>query len=150
MNKKEFERLIKNRPDLQELNVGVLKEVEKVQSDIRKKIEKQIDSPGEATFLLLWRHLTDEPVEQEHLFHPTRKWRADFCHLPTKTLIEIEGGTRGRGRHNRHEGYRKDTEKYNAAQELGYKVYRFVTEDVTLDNVRSLLDNIGLVTKVTM
>lgn len=55
-------------------------------------------------------------------------WRADFAHLPSRVLVEIEGGGWTRGRHHRPEGYADDCRKYNAAQRLGYDVYRLTTE----------------------
>jgi hypothetical protein len=39
-----------------------------------------------------------------------RKWRAAFAHLPSRTLIEIEGGIYVHGRHNRGAGFAADLE----------------------------------------
>ena len=101
----------------------------------------------EETFLLLWNEITgNAPLVREYRFHPTRKWRADFCHEESKSLIEIEGGTRKGGRHNRAEGYARDGEKYNAAQALGYKVYRLTDVNLNYDNVQTIAE---LVTKGT-
>jgi hypothetical protein len=49
-------------------------------------------------------------LEREFHFHPTRRWRADFAHLPSRTLIEIEGGIYVNGRHNRAGGFAADLE----------------------------------------
>ncbi len=38
------------------------------------------------------------------------KWRADFAHLPSRTLIEIVGGIYVHGRHNRGAGFAADLE----------------------------------------
>jgi hypothetical protein len=46
----------------------------------------------ESRFELLWRAHGGPDLEKEFRFHPVRKWRADFAHLPSRTLIEIEGG----------------------------------------------------------
>ena len=46
----------------------------------------------EAKFALYWRGLGGPPLEREFRFHPERKWRADFAHIESRTLIEIEGG----------------------------------------------------------
>ena len=54
----------------------------------------------ESRFELLWRALGGPAFEKEFWFHPVRKWRADFAHLPSRTLIEIEGGIYVHGRHN--------------------------------------------------
>ena len=65
--------------------------------------------------------------------HVKRKFAFDFCWTDRMIAVEVEGGTRfieGGGRHNRHEGFRKDTEKYNLAGELGWTVYRYVSQDI--------------------
>jgi hypothetical protein len=66
----------------------------------------------------------------EHVFHPTRKWRFDWAWLDHKLGVEIDGGTRGGGRHNRHDGYSEDCVKLNEAVILGWRVMRFTTEQV--------------------
>ena len=68
--------------------------------------------------------------EREYLFHPDRKWRFDFSWPHLKIAVEVEGGTRQNGRHNRHEGFTADVIKYNWAARLGWKVYRFTSEQV--------------------
>lgn len=62
--------------------------------------------------------------EQEHRFHPTRKWRFDFAWPQHKIAVECEGGTHMNGRHNRGTGYEADCEKYNEALLLGWRVLR--------------------------
>jgi len=68
----------------------------------------------------------------EYKFHPTRRWRADFANPTLKIIIEIEGGVfKGiGGGHNRGAGYRKDLEKYNAATILGYRLLRYLPEQM--------------------
>jgi hypothetical protein len=65
-------------------------------------------------------------VESEILFAKEhgRKWSADFGIPKAKILFEIEGGLYG-GRHTSPTGYIEDCDKYNQAQMLGYKVFRF-------------------------
>jgi len=70
-------------------------------------------------------------VEAEYRFHPKRRWRFDFAIPKRKIAIEIEGGTWIQGRHARGPGMAKDCEKYNAAANLGWIVYRFTTDMVT-------------------
>ena len=57
----------------------------------------------ESKFALYWRGLGGPELQREFVFHPERKWRADFAHVGSRTLIEIEGGIflAGGGRHNR-------------------------------------------------
>ncbi|MBJ8426027.1 hypothetical protein [Acinetobacter bereziniae] len=81
--------------------------------------------------------------EQEYQFNENRKWRADFHITGTKILIEVEGGIWSNGRHTRGKGYISDMEKYNSAQELGYLVFRYSTEQVksgkAIEEIRRLI-----------
>ena len=59
-------------------------------------------------------------------FHPSRKWRFDFADWDNQVAVEIEGGTwMRRGGHTTGSGYQKDTEKYNEAVKLGWRVLRY-------------------------
>lgn len=62
---------------------------------------------------------------REFMFHPVRRWRADFAAPDNHILIEIEGGIWTRVRHVRPAGYQADCIKYNEAALLGYRVLRF-------------------------
>jgi very-short-patch-repair endonuclease len=53
----------------------------------------------------------------------SKRYRADFVHLPSKTIIEIQGGVYSRGRHVTGSGYERDCRKYNLAQSCGWKVF---------------------------
>ncbi len=64
----------------------------------------------ERRFADLWHKAGGPPLEAEFRFHPKRRWRADFAHLPSRTLIEIEGGIYVNGRHNRAAGFAADLE----------------------------------------
>ena len=81
--------------------------------------------------------------EQEYKFHPTRKWKFDFCFPLHKVAVEIEGGAWSKGRHTRGSGFVKDMEKYNAATELGWKILRFSPNDLgksaTYDQIKSTI-----------
>lgn len=84
---------------------------------------------------LAWWSL-DRKIEvvKEHKFHPERKWRFDFA-VPGKMIaIEYEGLNSEKSGHTTLSGYTKDTEKYNAATALGWKVIRF-----TCKNYRTVL-----------
>ena len=98
----------------------------------------------EERFLAVWGTLTRIELQREYAFYPGRKWRADFAHIGTRTLIEIEGGTwmPGGGRHNRAAGYRADAEKYNGAAELGWRVFRLTPDMITVDNVQTIVRSI--------
>ena len=84
-------------------------------------------------------------VEQEYMFHPTRRWRFDFAFPSVKIAAEIEGGTWSGGRHTRGGGFREDCIKYNEAVLLGWKVYRFtgdmVESGLALEYIEKALEN---------
>lgn len=61
----------------------------------------------------------------EYRFCSERRFRFDFACIEKKIAIEIEGGVFTNGRHTRGTGYINDMEKYNLAQELGWKVFRY-------------------------
>jgi len=84
--------------------------------------------------------------EREYRFHPVRKWRFDFAFPGHKVAAEVEGGVFVKGRHTRGAAFVKDCEKYNAAAELGWRVFRFVPRQhidtgVALNTIeRALMD----------
>jgi very-short-patch-repair endonuclease len=86
-------------------------------------------SSGEAEFALHCRAHKLELIP-EYQFAPPRRWRADFAHMETMLLIEIEGGAWTGGRHTRGAGFVGDIEKYNSAVMLGYSVLRYTPEMV--------------------
>ena len=71
----------------------------------------------------------------------TRRWRADFAHLPTRTLIEIEGGIfmRRGGRHTRGAGYAKDAEKYLEAVMAGWTVLRLTERQLEIGLIERIV-----------
>jgi very-short-patch-repair endonuclease len=95
----------------------------------------------ESRFLFLWRVAQGPPLEREVRFHSTRKWRADFGHLESRTLIEIEGGIfiPGGGRHSRGPGYAKDAEKYLEAVLAGWTVIRLTEKQLDLDFIERIV-----------
>lgn len=73
---------------------------------------------------------TGLPVTEEYRFHPKRRWRFDMAILEHRIAIEIEGGSWIQGRHTRGKGYQGDLEKYNQAQLLGWKVFRYTPQQL--------------------
>ena len=95
----------------------------------------------ESRFLLLWRVAQGPPLEREVRFHTSRRWRADFAHMGSRTLIEIEGGIfiPGGGRHNRGGGYAKDAEKYLEAVLAGWTVIRLTAKQLEIGLVERIV-----------
>jgi very-short-patch-repair endonuclease len=109
-----------------------------------RKVFRGIQPPSrlEARFETLWKASGGPVLEKEFRFHPTRRWRADFAHLESRTLIEIEGGIFIQGRHNRPAGFAADLEKYLEAGLAGWRVIRLGPNELTADHVARL---VGLV-----
>ena len=100
---------------------------------------KHSPSRLEDRFLLLWQLAKGPPLEREFRFHAERRWRADFAHLASRTLIEIEGGIYVNGRHNRGAGFSADLEKYLEACLAGWRVFRLGPDQITMANVERLV-----------
>ena len=95
----------------------------------------------EAKFALYWRGLGGPDLQREFVFHSERKWRADFAHIESRTLIENEGGlyVEGGGRHNRSAGFIADAEKYLEAFLVGWNVVRLTEPQITAPNIERII-----------
>ena len=86
----------------------------------------------EEMLLLDMKRLKLPIPEREWRFHPTRRWRLDFCWPGDRVACEVEGATWANGRHNRGAGFEADCVKYAEAAIMGYRVIR-VTKDMIED-----------------
>lgn len=68
--------------------------------------------------------------ERQYRFCGGRRWRFDFAWPASRLAVEVEGGLWIRGRHVHPRGFAADCEKYNTAALLGWRVLRFVPEQV--------------------
>lgn len=90
----------------------------------------------------LWKaYGLPEPVE-EYRFHPTRRWKFDYCWPHQKIAVEIDGGIWIQGRHTRGAGFLKDHEKMNAAGLLGYRVFRFTPQELKKGIVQEFMKDV--------
>lgn len=86
--------------------------------------------------------------QKEYRFHNIRRWRFDFAYPDEKIAFEYEGIYSKMSGHTTWKGFAGDCEKYNYAQELGWKVYRFTWDMLqkgeTVDFIKKVL---GIPTK---
>ena len=75
-------------------------------------------------------YLKSKGFVKEYRFNPSRRWRFDYALLKHKVAIEIEGGVWIRGRHSRGKGMVADMQKYNWATVNGWKVLRYVPQEL--------------------
>lgn len=93
----------------------------------------------EERFQKLWRLAGGPELEREYRFDPKRRWRADFAHLRTRCLIEVEGGIWVNGRHNRAAGFNADLEKYLEASLAGWRVFRLGPDQIQFTLIERLV-----------
>ena len=95
----------------------------------------------ETKFALYWRGLGGPELKREFRFHAERKWRADFAHVESRTLVEVEGGIfiKGGGRHNRAAGFIADAEKYLEAFLADWNVVRLTEAQITAPNIERII-----------
>lgn len=99
----------------------------------------------ETKFSLLWMAVKGPRLESEALLIPGRKFRVDFVHRASKTVVEIEGGAWSGGRHTRGSGFIKDCEKYNELGFLGYQVFRLTNDQLNVPYAERLAQYIWLI-----
>jgi hypothetical protein len=81
----------------------------------------------------------DTPVALEYRFHPVRRWRFDGAFPEKLVAVEIDGGAFIQGRHTRGVGFKNDCEKINAAGLLGWRVFRFLPQQLKSGEVYDVL-----------
>ena len=60
--------------------------------------------------------------EAETMFHPTRKWRWDYCWPAQKLALEVQGGIWVKGAHSSGVGIQRDIEKFSEGAALGWRL----------------------------
>lgn len=102
-----------------------------------KKRSKALDWIG--WNLLIWCNSNGLVLMEEYRFDEKRQWRFDWAIESLKVAIEFEGGVfQENSGHKTAKHYTKDTNKYNRAAQLGWKVLRF-----TAVNYKSLIDELN-------
>lgn len=87
-----------------------------------------------------WSKKMNIEMVKEFRFDESRKWRFDFAWPAQKIAVEFEGGIYlQKSGHNTAKHYTKDTEKYNTATVLGWRVIRVTA--INYKTVIELLNN---------
>lgn len=68
-----------------------------------------------------------------------RGWRFDYAFPDIMVAIEIEGGVWTGGRHTRGCGFQDDLDKYNVAAAIGWRLFRFSTQDINEGKALAIL-----------
>lgn len=87
----------------------------------QKSPNSKYDSLAEEVFFTCWTY-PDLPLERQyHIQTAETTYRVDFAHLPTKTIIEIDGFEG----HSKPESIRHDHRRQRALERLGWRFIRF-------------------------
>jgi very-short-patch-repair endonuclease len=93
--------------------------------------------------LQYWSNSKGLELVAEYQFDEIRKWRFDFCFPAVKVALEYEGGIfMAKSGHNTAKHFTKDSDKYNRAAVLGWRVIR-----VTAMNYKTALDQLNQLIK---
>jgi hypothetical protein len=79
--------------------------------------------------------------EYEFVFHPARRWRFDIAWPFAKIACEYQGGLFvPKGGHQTVKGMRRDWEKFNEAQILGWTVLLFGPDETRTGNALLVIE----------
>lgn len=82
--------------------------------------------------LAYWCNEKAITMEKEFQFDEIRKWRFDYAMPSVKIAVEYEGGVfLQKSGHNTAKHYNKDTDKYNRAAALGWRIIRVTAMNYT-------------------
>lgn len=104
--------------------------------------QPRLPSSLESRFRFYWLALNGPPLLEEFKFCGSRKWRADFAHIESRTIFEIEGGVWNRGRHTRPVGFFADAEKYLEATLQGWRVIRLTEKQIKPQTIERIINHV--------
>lgn len=88
---------------------------------------REFRSPVERDFWDAWQEVERMPL---HLQYPIGKYRVDFAHLPSKTIIEIDG----RRYHTNKRAFTHDRVRERYLEKQGWRIIHFSADEI-LTNV---------------
>lgn len=94
-----------------------------------KKTEKDLTELFWSQLALCWPNPPELAV-QHCWAKPERDFRADLAHLPSRLLIELDGGIFCSGAHGSVSGILNDIDRAQWAAALGWRVFRLSTKDM--------------------
>lgn len=115
-------------------------EIARIRREARTRANKQKREANERYVSTILRSLEGAPYEVEYKFHPIRRWRFDMAWPEIMIALEIEG--KGHANFNRYQG---DLEKYNAAAELGWRVFRISYKQIWSHDISVLETLVSIV-----
>lgn len=86
-----------------------------------------------------WKKVSKAHLTPQHKFHPRRKWRFDFAHLPSLVALEIQGYGEG---HTSYKGMRADYEKHNEAIRHGWVILYIMSCDIHPNRIGTTINYI--------
>ena len=98
-------------------------------------------SSTERKFIQLWTYFFPE-IELIFQMPLPNRFRADFFHIPTKTVIETHGGVWLKGGHTTGVGVTNDCRKICICTSLGYKFFAISTQMITEEWLRLIANTI--------
>ncbi len=109
------------------------------------RIPKVLDADRHSFFFALLKlHKIPTPTTELAFAAPLRKWRFDYCWIPERVGLEVDGSIWTAGRHTRGSGWLKDSEKLNTAATMGFRMLRCTPQQLhsldLLDVIRKTLN----------
>jgi hypothetical protein len=92
----------------------------------------------EIKFAQIWTSLdTGYELVNEYAFCPPRRFRADFAHVESRVLVDIQGGVwmKGGSKHSSGVGITRDCEKLFLASSNGYTTFYLTDSMIDKDNL---------------
>ena len=146
MDQKTYKQLLANM-EKGETDVTVtdmMNEPTEAQKELRREARKAANEALSKPFERLWVMLDGPPLKKEFQFfrEKGRKWKTDYTHIGTMTMIELEGAIFSEKSGHKGAGQIDDMRKYNTARIEGYQVFTLGTGMITVDDVQPIIDHI--------
>jgi hypothetical protein len=104
--------------------------------EMREKLERKAKhNKLAAEFERVWRSLDGPDLIHEYRFHPSRKWRADYAHPRSMTMIELDGGIWLEKGGHQGKGKLRDNEKQNSGNLLGWTTFRLSPGQIDIEHI---------------